>query len=54
MINLSYSSPQSIKNAYTMIACDGELLIDWTVCLYLEIIIFVVQMPKLYDKVTGF
>ena len=57
MINLSYSSPQSIKkSAYTMISCSGELLINWTLCLYLEIIVFVVQMPKLhvYDKVTGF
>ena len=37
-----------------MISCDGELLIDWVVGLYTEIVIFVVQMLKLYDKVTGF
>ena len=54
MINVSYSSPQLIKSAYTMILFDGELLIDWAVGLYLEIIIFVVQMLKLYDNVTGF
>ena len=40
--------------SYTMISCDGELLIDWAVGLYLEIIIFVVHMLKLYAKVTGF
>ena len=55
MINLSYSSPQSIKkSAYTMISCGGGLLINWTLFLYLEIIVFEVQMPKLYDKVTSF
>ena len=49
-----FSSPQSIKSAYIMISCDGELLVNLAVGLYLEIIIFVVQMLKLYDKVTGF
>ena len=37
-----------------MISFDGELLIDLAVGLYLATIIFVVQMLKLYDKVTGF
>ena len=36
----SYSISQSIKSAYTMISCNGELLIDWAVGLYIEIFFF--------------
>ena len=31
---------------------DGKVLVDWAVVLYLRIIVFVMQMPKLNDKVT--
>ena len=35
-----------------MISYDREWLVDWDMVLYLRIIVYVMQMPKLNDNIT--